>query len=51
LGLAQLSLVTDRENPRSRRVAERSGFEPAGPARSAVDAEGRPVELLDYRLS
>jgi RimJ/RimL family protein N-acetyltransferase len=51
LGLAQLSLVTDRENPRSQRVAERSGFEPAGPARSAVDAEGRPVELLDYRLS
>jgi len=51
LGVTELSLVTDRKNPRSQRVAERSGFERQGPARSAVDAKGRPVELLDYHLS
>lgn len=51
LGLTELSLVTDAWNSRSQRVAERSGFKREGPARSAVDAEGRPVELLDYRLS
>ena len=50
LGVTELSLVTDGTNPRSQRVAERSGFKREGTARSAVDAEGRPVELLDYRL-
>jgi RimJ/RimL family protein N-acetyltransferase len=50
LELTELSLVTDGKNPRSQRVAERSGFKREGPARSAVDVEGRPTELLDYRL-
>jgi RimJ/RimL family protein N-acetyltransferase len=51
LGLTELSLVTDGRNPRSQRVAERSNFKREGAARPGVDAEGRPVELLDYRLS
>ena len=51
LGLSELSLVTDGKNSTSQRVAERSGFKREGPARPGVDEEGRPVELLDYRLS
>jgi RimJ/RimL family protein N-acetyltransferase len=51
LGLTEPSLVTDGKNPRSQRVAERSGFKREGPVRSAVGAEGRRVELLDFRLS
>lgn len=50
LGLTELSLVTDSQNPWSQRVADRSGFTLEGPARPAVDAEGQPIELLDYRL-
>ncbi len=48
--LTRLHLVTEPGNLASQRVAERSGFQRDGLARSNVDVDGRTVEHLVFRL-
>jgi RimJ/RimL family protein N-acetyltransferase len=50
MALAGLHLVTEAGNLASQRVAERSGFQRDGLARSNVDVDGRSVDFLVFKL-
>lgn len=50
LGLARLTLLTEPANVRSRRVAERCGFQLEGVLRSVTEIDGRRVDYCSFSL-
>jgi RimJ/RimL family protein N-acetyltransferase len=48
LGVTNLRLVTEPENERSRRVAERSGFRPTGVRHHSASIDGRLIDQVVY---
>ena len=49
-GLARLALLTEPDNVRSRRVAERCGFRLEGVLRSVAEIDGRRVDYCSFSL-